>query len=94
MKFCNILGEVDGIPIEPHGMCSDDRGRLFVADGSNSRILILNSYNGRLMQIIQLEQLGDICDLGYSKDDSRIIIQHSVSNNEKEQISVFSLADN
>ena len=94
MKFCEILGEVDGIPIEPHGLCSDERGRLFAADGSNSRILIINSYNGRLMQIIQLEQLGNICDLGYSKDDLSIVIQHSVSTNDKEQISVFSLADN
>ena len=86
-------GEVDGLPIEPHGLCSDDRGRLFVADGSNSRILVLNSYNGYLMQIIHLEHLGDIYELGYSNVDSFIIIQHSTSGNKKEQISVFSLDD-
>ena len=87
-----VAGEVDGVAIEPHGMCADNTGRLFVADGSNSRILVLNSQTGSLVQLIHLHNLGHIYELGISSTDSRLFIQHSIADNEKEQISIFNIS--
>ncbi len=36
-----IKGEFGGKQIRPHGMCADDSGHIYVADGSNCRILQL-----------------------------------------------------
>ena len=87
-----IAGEVDGIAIEPHGMCVDDRGRLFVADGSNSRILVLNSQTGSLVQLIHLRNLGDIYELGFFSNNAQLLIQHSTTGSDKEQISIFNIS--
>ena len=47
-----LSGDIKGKCINPQGMCHDDAGRLYVADGKNDRVLVLDSLTGRVLQIL------------------------------------------
>ncbi len=47
--------KVAGAGWEPRGVCSDNRGRLYVADSSeyNKRIIVLSAASGSVLQVVQ-----------------------------------------
>ena len=47
---------VEGKTINPHGMCSDKAGHLYVADGSNDRLLVMDRSTGQLLMVLLQEQ--------------------------------------
>ncbi len=50
-----VKGQVDGVECHPHGMVhSPALDALFVADGTNTRILVLSPRNGSLMKVLSL----------------------------------------
>ncbi len=45
-----LKGKVLGKWIEPRGVSSDSEGRVYVADGKNGRVLLLNGHKGQVIQ--------------------------------------------
>ncbi len=71
-----LHGEVMGKSINPNGMCTDDRGRLYVADGKNGRILVSDGSTGHILQVIQLSELGGILDVTWCNTQPNLIVWH------------------
>ena len=49
-----IKGEYEGRKIAPHGVCCDEVGNLFVADGSNNRVLLVSSEGNIKQKLMDL----------------------------------------
>ncbi len=39
-------GEIAGVQCNPHGVCADRRGHVYIADGKNRRVLVLDAETG------------------------------------------------
>ncbi len=55
-----LKGEVLGKKIYPRGMSCDSEGRVYVADGDNSRVLLLNGYTGEVIQQLLQDDVGGV----------------------------------
>ncbi len=88
-KIWEFSGQVEGIPCKPHGMMYyPAQDCLFVADGDNTRLLVLNAGDGSLRQIVPLSKaMGTICNLSLHSD--QIVVWHQHAN--KVKVSHFSL---
>ncbi len=75
-----LHGEVMGKSIRPNGMCTNDRGRLYVADGSNGRILVSDGSTGHLLQVIELSDLGCIVHVAWCNTQPNLIVRHRLGN--------------
>ncbi len=84
-----VKGEVEGKQCNPHGtIFSSPDDALFVADGGNTRILVLNPWDGSLRQVLPLDQkMGATWELCLH---NRHLVVHHVSDR-KQKISYFSL---
>ena len=72
-----VVGEVAGKEIKPYGVCSDNDGNVFVADGNNERVLVLDSKTGQLLQVLlQEEKTGDIFDVCWTENQPQLTIRH------------------
>ncbi len=49
-----LQGEVEGKSLDPRDVTSDHKGRVYVADGLNGRILILKALSGEILQVVDL----------------------------------------
>ena len=72
--------EVMGKSISPGGMCTDDRGRLYVADGINGRILVSDGSTGHILQVIELSDLGCIWQVAWCNTQPNLIVTHRLGN--------------
>ena len=79
-----LMGLVNGRQIDPQGITSDGKGRVFVADGDNSRILVLEASSGEVLQILlddkHLGKVFDVCCLGQAGQPDQILLKHEPSN--------------
>ena len=66
--------EAAGATWEPHGVCTDNRGRLYVADKINDRIIVFLAVSGSLMQEIEHESPKYLC--WYESTKSVIVGNH------------------
>ena len=80
-KFLKAYGKHGRLPGEfmgPHGIAFDSKGRLFIADRSNNRVLIFN--NDKDMQVVDAwTQFGRPSGIWILKDDT-LIVSDSESN--------------
>ena len=88
-KVWEVTGEVDGAMIEPLGLLfSPEHQVLLVADGGNSRVLVLHPRDGSHQQTIQPDQyMGAIADLCLHQN--KLVVGHTVGG--KEKVSYFSI---
>ncbi len=89
-----VAGSVDGRTCCPRGMTfSSKRQALFLADGWNSRILVLSPQDGQLLQSLSLEMFEIILDLELRNNEDELVILHKAKFlSEKEyEISFFSI---
>ena len=87
-KMWEVKGEIEGKKCDPHGLLfSPDHQVLLVADGTKSRVIVLNPQDGSVLQTIQLDQLGSIAYPHIHQQ--QLIVQHTVDN--KVKVSYFSL---
>ncbi len=86
-----VKGQVDGVECHPHGVVhSPAQDALFVADGTNTQILVLNPWDGSLRQVLSLDhKIGDVWHLYLCND--QLVVWHSSFDCNEEQISLFSL---
>ncbi len=63
-----------GSPWEPKAVCSDDRGRLYVADHDNNRIIVLAAASGSILQEFKHEQLEKPQDICWHEGSKSIIV--------------------
>ncbi len=47
--------EVAGMICDPRDVTSDQKGRIFVGDGLNRRVIILHALDGQVLQVVNLE---------------------------------------
>ncbi len=74
-----LKGDVEGSQINPHGLVYlPSNEALLVADGKNTRILVLDAADGVLKQVIPLEKsLGAMWDLFLHKD--QLLVFHATN---------------
>ena len=51
-----VSGEVAGKDIDPWGVCCDSTGHIYVGDTANSRVLLLDSQSGEVLQVVLNEK--------------------------------------
>ena len=75
-KVWEVRGEVDGKMCYPHGMLfSPQHQVLLVADGRNSRVLVLHPGDGLHLQTIQLDQeMGTIWEMSFHQN--KLVVSH------------------
>ncbi len=49
-KVWHVAEQIQGRTLDPRGLVSDNEGRLYIADGHNQRLLVLDSESGQLLQ--------------------------------------------
>ncbi len=69
-----VIGEYEGKKIEPHGMCSDQSGHIYVADGSNNRVLQL-SCTGQIERCL-FSTPGIAYDVQWLEGNSKLLVFH------------------
>ncbi len=73
-----LEGKVLGKKIDPAGVSCDSEGRVYVADGPNRRVLLLNGYTGeviqQLLQDAGLERVLRVCCLS---DPHQLLVYHN-----------------
>ncbi len=67
---------VAGLEWEPQGVCTDNRGRLYVADyrEGNNRILVFSAESGSILQEITHDELGRPEHISWHEDMKSIIV--------------------
>ena len=53
-KEKSTLWSLSGLPIKPDSVTSDTDGNVYVGDGTNNRIIKINSFTGDLITVLQL----------------------------------------
>ena len=88
-KVWEMIGHVDGKLFNPHGMFFSRQSKiLFVADGVNSRVLVLHPGDGSHLQTLQLDwKIGSIWSVRLHQD--KLVVHHHDNNKHKE--SYFSI---
>ena len=68
---------IDGWVIEPDALTSDKRGNVYIGDGSNNRIIKINSLTGTVQSIFHLEEGNKegIRDLFWSDTEPNLIVR-------------------
>ncbi len=80
--------EVAGKLCEPHGLCYMS-GRLYVADGNNRRVLVLEPATGRLLQSIPIPDMASVKSVAWSDTQPHLVIRHAVHGSNKHNVSYF-----
>ncbi len=87
-----VQGEVHGKPCNPHNMCSDTQGGLYVADGRNKRVLVLQASTGVVIQEIDMEGLGLIAGVAWCSTQPHLVVWHGWGDkDEKNRISYYNI---
>ena len=73
------------------GLCSDNNGRLYVADQLNSRIVVFSAATGSVLQEIKHEQMGQPWHLCWHEPSNSIILQSTIGYPSKHCISYYIL---
>ncbi len=82
-KAWELSGKIQGLPCEPHGVVySPNLHALLVADGNNTRVLVVNPDNGSIRQVVQLHaDVGMVSEL--CLHNQQLIVRHSAGKKEK-----------
>ena len=88
-KVWKVAGEVDGEMIEPHRLLfSPQHQVLLVADGENSRVMVLHPRDGSHLQTIQPDQnMGAIYELCLHQN--KLVVWHG--DGSKVKLSYFTI---
>ena len=83
-----------GLPVNPHGVCADRRGHVYIADGRNKRVFVLNAEDGRWIQTLLTNDqhgIGLVYSVGWSemRDQRFLIVNHKSSG--QQQITTFKI---
>ena len=90
-KESGVLG---GISINPHGVCADRRGHIYIADGKNKRVIVLNAEDGKYIQTLLTNEqhgIGLVYSVGWSElnDQRFLIVNHKCD--KRQQITTFKI---
>ncbi len=68
-----VKGEIAEKLCQPWGVCTDNKGRIYVADGYNGRVIVLRARDGKVLQILNLGLHG-ICYIAWSDTQPHLIL--------------------
>ena len=73
-----LSSEIYGLQLHIKGICTDNLGLVYLVDGTNDRITILESTTGRVVPIEQPEMLGisQLHDVTYCEGNETLILRH------------------
>ncbi len=76
-----VRGKVGGMSCNPHGVCADRRGHVYIADGKNRRVLVLSAEDGSLIQTLLTNDqhgIGLVYSVGWSelRDQRFLVVNH------------------
>ncbi len=72
-----LQGEVLGKKIVPRDVSCDSEGRVYVADGNRSRVLLVNGYTGQVIQqLLQDARLGQVYRVCCLRDPHQLLVYH------------------
>ncbi len=86
--YWKLTGEIEGSICDPHGVCSLAEGNILVADGRNSRLLVL-SPTGHVLQTIVLSECGVAGHCIIRNEGKQLVLQHTYKH--KVHVSLFEL---
>ena len=67
--------DVEGMILYPRGLSCDDDGQIYVADGFNERLVLLNGKNGDLLQVLlRNEETCWIYDISWTNSPPQITV--------------------
>ncbi len=72
-----LQGEVLGKKMDPEHVSCDSEGRVYVTDGDNSRVLVLNGYTGEVMQqLLQDAGVGRVFSVCCLSNPHQLLVGH------------------
>ncbi len=70
IKKGNIRNQV----VNPHGICSDHSGMVYIADGENKRVLVAGSVTGDVKGIIRYNQVKEIWNVEWDEENEQLVV--------------------
>ncbi len=87
-----LQGEVLGKEINPDGVSCDSEGRVYVADGSNSRVLVVNGNTGEVIQeLLQDAGLGSVYKVCCLSNPHQLLVDHYPPPDRKPTLSLYNI---
>ena len=87
-----LQGEVLGKEISPRGVSCESKGRVYVADEYNSRVLLLNGYTGEVIQqLLQDAGLGYVYRVCCMSNPHQLLVHHYPPPEEKPTLSLYNI---
>ncbi len=84
-----IVGQYERVEINPHGMCADDSGHIYVADGENCRVLQV-SCTGEIERCL-LHTEGIASDVKWLEMNKKLLVFHEDDECDSEAITVYEM---
>ena len=84
--------EVLGKKVKPEGVSCDSEGRVYVADGGNSRVLVLNGYTGEVIQeLLKDAGLGSVFNVCCLSNPHQLLVYHYPPPDKKPTLSLYNI---
>ena len=87
-----LQGEVLGECIDPYAVSCDSEGRVYVADWTNSRVLLLNGYTGEVIQqLLQDTGLGYVVRVCCLSNPHQLLVHHYLPPRREPALSLYNI---
>ncbi len=84
-----VTGKCEGEEINPNGMCADDSGYIYVADGANNRVLQISSV-GKIERCL-FHTEGYVNDVKWLEMNKKLLVFHDDDDCDSEAITVYEI---
>ena len=87
-----LQGEVLGKKIQPMGVSCDSKGRVYVGDRGNRRVLLLNGYTGEVIQpLLEDARLGTVSRVCCLSNPHQLLVGHGSNLYTPDTLSLYNI---
>ena len=72
-SWCKRWGQISQF-FQPHAICSDDKGIIYIANGDNNKVLVLDRSSIKVLGVLHYRKAKEIWNVAWDKKKHKLII--------------------